>query len=102
MYTEVNENNFEEEVLRSEKPVIVDFWAEWCGPCRMMAPVIEEISEEREDIKVCKVNVDECDGLAAEYSVSAIPTVMMFKDGKAIATAVGYMEKDRLLEKLGV
>ena len=81
MHIELNSENFEAEVLGCETPVIVDFWAEWCGPCRMMAPVIEEIAEERSDIKVCKLNVDDEPDLANRYNVSAIPTVICFKGG---------------------
>ena len=82
--------NFDEEVLKSDKPVLVDFWATWCGPCRMLAPVIAEIAEARSDIKVGKVNVDDQPGLAGQYGIEAIPTLFVFKDGKITAKAMGY------------
>ena len=78
----LNNDNFDSEVLKSDKPVLVDFWASWCGPCRMVSPIVDEIAEENDDIKVCKVNVDENQELAAKYSVMSIPTLIVFKDGK--------------------
>ena len=100
MHIELTSENFETEVLKSVTPVIVDFWAEWCGPCRMMAPVIEEISDERSDIKVCKLNVDDEPELANRYEVSAIPTVLCFKDGEVAASSIGYKPKEALLAEL--
>ena len=102
MHTDITAENFEKEVLKSEKPVIVDFWAEWCGPCRMTAPVLEEISEERQDIKLCKVNVDDEGELANKYGVSAIPTVILFRNGEPDKTSVGYFAKEALLKNLGL
>lgn len=93
-------DNFDEEVLLSDKTVLVDFFAVWCGPCRMVSPVVDEIAEEREDIKVCKVNVDEQPGLAERFSVSSIPTLMVFKDGKAVRSEVGAMPKQAILSML--
>ena len=93
-------DNFEEEVLKSEKTVLVDFWATWCGPCRMLAPVIEEISEENTDIKVCKIDVDEEPELAAEYGIQSIPTLIVFKDGKAVNKSVGVIPKDEIIALL--
>lgn len=93
-------DNFDEEVLLSDKTVLVDFFAEWCGPCRMVSPVVDEIAEEREDVKVCKVNVDEQPGLAERFSVSSIPALMVFKDGKAVRSEVGAMPKQAILSML--
>jgi len=91
---------FEQEVLKSDKPVLIDFWAAWCGPCRMIAPVIEEIANENDDIKVCKVNVDEESELASAFRVSSIPMLAVVKEGKVSKTAVGYMPKEKVLELL--
>ena len=88
--------NFAEEVLNSDKPVLVDFWASWCGPCRMLAPVIEQIADERCDVKVCKLNVDDEPQLASQYRVSSIPTVMVFKSGKVANVSVGYRPKAQI------
>lgn len=93
-------DNFDEEVLLSDKTVLVDFFALWCGPCRMVSPVVDEIAEERDDIKVCKVNVDEQPGLAERFSVSSIPALMVFKDGKAVRSEVGAMPKQAILAML--
>lgn len=99
-HTVITAANFEEEVIKSEKTVLVDFWATWCGPCRMLAPVIEEISEERTDIKVCKVDVDEEPELAAEYGIQSIPTLIVFKDGKAVNKSIGVRPKDDIIAML--
>ena len=96
----ITSENFAEEVLNSEKPVLVDFWATWCGPCRMLGPVIEEIAEERTDIKVCKINVDEEKKLAMKYRVMSIPTVLVFKNGQVVKQSVGAVPKEDLLELL--
>ncbi|MCC8130648.1 MAG: thioredoxin [Oscillospiraceae bacterium] len=100
MLTVLTNENFETEVLGSDKPVIIDFWAEWCGPCRMMSPVVDEIAEEHEEFKVCKCNVDEAPQLANKFQVTAIPTIVMIKNGELAATAVGYMPKEELLAEL--
>ena len=93
----VNKNNFQEEVLNSDKPVLVDFWAPWCGPCRMVLPIIEEIAEENEDIKVAKINVDEEPELANQFGVMTIPTLYVFKNGQAVNHRSGAMPKEQIL-----
>ncbi|MBR2068064.1 MAG: thioredoxin [Solobacterium sp.] len=93
--------NFEEEVLKSDKPVLVDFWAEWCGPCRMVAPVVAEIAEENPDIKVGKVNVDDEPELAAKFGIMSIPSLLVFKDGQLVNQTVGLQPKENLLRLLG-
>ncbi len=96
----LTDENFEQEVLESDKPVLVDFWATWCGPCMMLSPIIEEIAEEYSDfLKVGKVNVDEQPVTSLEYKVSSIPTLMLFKDGKVVKKSVGYMEKEDLIKE---
>ena len=96
----LTKENFEQEVLRSDKPVLVDFWASWCGPCRMVSPIVDEIAEERSDIKVGKVNVDEQQMLAAQFSVMSIPTLLVFKNGQVVNQAVGARPKQQILALL--
>ena len=97
----ITNENFENEVIKSEIPVLVDFYATWCGPCRMIAPFIEEISEEYEGkVKVCKIDVDEASELAVAFGVSSIPTVMVFKNGEIYKKAVGYRTKKELEDML--
>ena len=97
----ITKDNFEAEVLQAEKPVLVDFWAVWCGPCQMVGPVLEEISEERDDLIVGKVNVDEEQELAAQFGVMSIPTMILFKGGEAAGKLVGAMPKEEILKILG-
>ena len=102
MTTTVTTTSFDNEVLDSEQPVIVDFWAEWCGPCRAVAPVLDQIAEERAEIKVVKVNIDEEPDLARRYGIMSIPTIMLFKDGEPAAAAVGAQPKKMLEKSLGL
>lgn len=100
--THVTTETFGSEVLKADKPVIVDFWAAWCGPCRMLAPVLEELEKERPDLKICKIDVDDAPGLAMQYRVASIPTVMLFQNGQIAAKVVGYVSKDELCKDLGI
>ena len=92
----VTKNNFEEEVLKSEKTVLVDLYADWCGPCRMLAPILEEVETEREDVKVCKINVDDEPELAARFGIASIPTLLFFKNSAISKKSVGYRDKGEL------
>ncbi len=95
----VNESNFDEEVLNSNVPVLVDFWAEWCGPCKMIAPILDELaSEYGEKLKICKIDVDSNPEIAPKFGIRGIPTLIMFKDGNAESTKVGAVSKSQLVE----
>ena len=98
---ELTKENFEREVLNSDKTVLVDFWASWCGPCRMLSPVVDEIAEERTDIKVGKVNVDDEEELAMRYGIMSIPTLIVFRGGEVKAQTMGVQPKAAILDMLG-
>ena len=95
-----NQNNFHDEVMNSQKPVLLDFWASWCGPCRMVVPLVEQIAEERSDIKVGKINIDEEPELAMQFGIMSIPTLLVMKDGVVVNKAVGARPKDGILALL--
>ncbi len=97
---EVTSNNFEEEVLKSEKPVLVDFYAIWCGPCKMLAPIVEQIATENDAIKVCRINIDENQDLAVQYGIMSIPTLVVIKNGEEVNRTVGVIGKEEILEIL--
>lgn len=94
---EITAENFEQEVMQSEKPVLLDFWAVWCGPCQMLSPLVDEVAEEREDIKVGKINVDEQQELAMKYQVMSIPMLLVVKNGEITNRSVGLISKDQIL-----
>lgn len=100
MYLNITKENFQAEITESDKPVLLDFWASWCGPCRMIAPTVEEIAAERPDIKVGKVNVDEQAGLAATFGIVSIPTLVVLKNGKVTNQLVGVRPKEEILKML--
>lgn len=95
---DVTSQNFEEEVLKSEKPVLVDFYADWCGPCKMLSPIVDEVANEKEDIKVCRINIDEEQDVAVEYGIMSIPTLVVIKNGEEAKRSVGVIGKTEILE----
>ena len=96
----ITKENFAQEVLQSEKPVLLDFWASWCGPCRMLSPIVDEVAEERTDVKVGKVNVDEQPELAQAFGIASIPTLLVIRDGRTVNRAVGVRSKEEILQML--
>ncbi len=99
--SQITDSNFETEVISSEKPVLVDFWAVWCGPCKMITPELEKLSEEKSgELKIGKLNVDDSRDTAIKYSITAIPTLLLFKDGQVVKTLIGVMSKDKILSEI--
>lgn len=98
--TNINNSNFESEVINSDKKVLADFWAPWCGPCRMLLPTLEELAEDLSDVKICKINVDDESELAARFGIMSIPTLIVFENGRIVSKSVGVRSEDEILEML--
>ncbi len=98
--TNINNSNFESEVINSDKKVLADFWAPWCGPCRMLLPTLEELAEDLSDVKICKINVDDESELAARFGIMSIPTLIVFENGQIVSKSVGVRSEDEILEML--
>lgn len=94
----VNNDNFEQEVLQSQETVLVDFYANWCGPCKMLSPIVDEVAEEVSNVKVCKVNIDEARNVAMQYEIMSIPTLLVFKNGKVVNRSLGFIKKEEVLK----
>lgn len=94
----VNSNNFEKEVLQSQKTVLVDFYANWCGPCKMLSPIVDEVAEEVVDVKVCKIDIDESRDLALKYDIMSIPTLLVFKNGNVVNNSLGFIKKEKIFD----
>jgi len=94
----ITNENFEEEILKSDKPVLIDFYADWCGPCKMLSPIIEQVAEENNDIKVVKINVDDLQDIAIKYEVMSIPTLVVIKNGQEVNRSVGFVSKSQILD----
>lgn len=100
MVLKITKENFDKEVLNAEEKVLVDFWAEWCGPCMLLSPLIDEIAEEVDDVKFCKVNCDDSRDLALEFGINAIPTILVFENGEMINQSIGLVEKEDILNMI--
>lgn len=98
----LTDETFESEVLKSDKPVLLDFWAPWCGPCRSIGPILDELADERDDIKICKMNIDEYQVAATQWKVMSIPTLLVFKNGEMVGHHIGALEKDDIVDFISV